>query len=218
MFDSLTTARLRAPFHQDEHEVHERFNLIYLREPAINDRLTRVLGQANWSFTLLGEPVIHGEGSDMPSVTQQARLSMRFERIDGSTVETHYDNVGGDVLLSLGKTLNEKLMNTVKAAATDAFKRCAASGGVGLYLKTIGDTKIDGLTRWMTDNLGYIPDLRAAKTALLAHIGYKKDDSEGSAVLLQELSQWRARHGFTDYDLMTIAPYIRNLWTQEHEL
>ena len=216
MYDSLTTARLRAPFHLDEHEEHERFNLIYLREPAINDRLTRVMGQSNWSFQLLGEPKIHGEGSDMPSVTQQARLTLRFTYPDGSFTETSYDNVGGDVLLSLGKTLNEKLMNTVKAAATDAFKRCAASAGVGLYLKNIGDTKINDLTSWMSNNLGYIPDIRAAKTNLLAHIGYKKDDSEASAVLLDELVAWRALKGFTDYDLMTIAPFIRNAWDDDH--
>lgn len=59
---SVRTARLRAPFMPNEHYEHSFFDFIYIREPAIDDRLTRVLGLGNWSFEIVGEPKFIPEG------------------------------------------------------------------------------------------------------------------------------------------------------------
>lgn len=58
----IRTARLRAPFMPSEHYEHSFFNFIYIREPAIDDRLTRVLGLGNWGFEIVGEPKFVAEG------------------------------------------------------------------------------------------------------------------------------------------------------------
>lgn len=210
-------ARLQAPFLPDEHEYMERFQLIYLREAAINDRLTKVLGRSGWNFNLVGAPNIYTDSSGEISVTQGARLTMKIPmrmgngEYDIAFQECHYENVGGDKLLKLGIDIAERVMNTIKGATTDSFKRCAASMGVGLYLKELpSKTTLDMLPNHL-QALGYVPDLKLATVMFLKETGMptaKSVTDEEYNMQLKKRVDWKKSWGFNDYDMMTLNKFM----------
>lgn len=222
-------ARLQAPFLPDEHEYMERFKLIYLRESAINQRLTKVLGRSGWSFSLVGTPNIFngGIGGEDQMVTQAARLTIRIPMMymgELTWTECYYENVGGDKLLNLGVGLAERMMNTVKSATTDALKRCAASMGVGLYLKELEkNSTLEDLPRYL-ETLGYVPDLKLAKALFFDKTGYKPaskdaapDIKAASDAELKKRIDWKNKWGFNDYDLMTLNNFMIETYLEDEK-
>ena len=228
---------LRRPFALGQHEWHNYFNICYLKEQAINDRLTQVLG-SQWQkvvtermympaqepsvkigeidvflsqaypqgyemYELRGKVMVRaktdhqaqepppaldgilaeefnfdlptGNGNNRQPNGREVRFDvpivMTFGYIEYNGVRR--DSVGGDVLLSLGKEYNTRLMNTYKGSDTDLLKRCARYWGVGLYLTQLSAAGFpvkdnESLRRFLHDqypnDYRFLPPKEAAAT------------------------------------------------------
>jgi hypothetical protein len=174
VFDGLSIAQVDAlykPFSITEHEFHPYFNFVYLKEQAINKRLTEVFGN-NWSFVPerydwfeAGESCVKVAGNLME--LSKAELSGLISKnpdtgkYNFNELEVVHDipasiahgkltvngvtrgGIGGDVDVSLGKEPNQRKINTIKASYTDLLKRLARMWGVGLYLTQVGKSVKD---------------------------------------------------------------------------
>jgi len=117
--------QLTAPFDR----TYERNGFTYVTMEQVTSRLNDALGVGGWSF-LIKE---HGYSSQSDSYWALGRLEAI---IDGVTVVR--EQFGAQALNRFrtndGKGKIVDVGNDMKGAATDAFKKCAAAIGVGLYL------------------------------------------------------------------------------------
>jgi hypothetical protein len=115
---SPTALRLEHPFRADQIKLKD--DRPYVEGAAVLQRLNDVLGTQNWSFVLVGEPQV---GSAEVTVRGRLTAEIHGRRVVREDIGAHERRRGA---VSTG--------DTVKAAVTDAIKRCAHQLGVGLHL------------------------------------------------------------------------------------
>lgn len=104
--------------------------LSYVSGEQVTTRLNRVLGPGGWSF----EIVEHGRDTESDEVWVIGSLTAYFGD-HGPLYPVHRQQFGSAKIKrsrSTGQPLD--IGFDLKAASTDAFKKCAAGLGVGLYL------------------------------------------------------------------------------------
>ena len=124
-----TYAKLCAPFEK----TYERNGFNYIKMEQVTSRLNEVLGVDGWSFVVRE----HGYSQQADSYWVLGQIRATFDGVSvtreqfGSQALGRYrsrepESKGG--IIDVG--------NDMKGAATDAFKKCAAALGVGLYLSS----------------------------------------------------------------------------------
>jgi hypothetical protein len=193
--------RLFEPFGLDQIEQHSYHKYFYLKEEAINHRLTEVFGD-DWGFELVGEPRIFkaGEFGELMGKDKVVKEDIAMVQVHGRliTAGQHFDGIGASELVSLGGKFNEQLMNTIKAADTDAFKRVARKRGVGLFLTELStsDVKIDSFDKlrvWLHGR--YPADARFLSD--WSRIPFKDAVAEMTGLLQP--------YGYPDFDMVKLA-------------
>lgn len=128
---------LKKPFQPREHYFTRGF--AYIKESGIADRLEEV--DPAWSFQIIETQTREG------TITVTGRLIVKG---------VIRDNMGMAQVMSKddGSEVNE----AEKAAATDAFKRCARLFGVGRYLLDAPkNLTVDSLAKWLKENFAKLP-------------------------------------------------------------
>jgi hypothetical protein len=115
---SPTALRLEHPFRADQIKLKD--DRPYVEGAAVVQRLNDVLGTKNWSFVLVGEPQV-----GPAEVIVRGRLTAQ---IHGRQV------IREDIGAHERRRGSVPTGDTIKAAVTDAIKRCAHQLGVGLHL------------------------------------------------------------------------------------
>jgi hypothetical protein len=92
-------AQLYAPFAANQHEQHKFFKFWYLKEEAINKRLTDVFGIGGWDKTILGQQFIP-EGEP---VVQMGRESVLLSNYPGK-----WEEIDGDFYAITGEEVKGK--------------------------------------------------------------------------------------------------------------
>jgi hypothetical protein len=115
---SPTALRLEHPFRADQIKLKD--DRPYVEGAAVVQRLNDVLGTQNWSFVLVGEPQV-----GPAEVIVRGRLTAQ---IHGRQV------IREDIGAHERRRGSVPTGDTIKAAVTDAIKRCAHQLGVGLHL------------------------------------------------------------------------------------
>ncbi len=111
-------AQLYVPFAAEDHEVHPYHNFIYLKEEAINTRLTSVFGLAGWSKVVTehqwlptGEPCVMIAKEPIPLSWYEGRPGYR---IDHSTASVYKENtvVAGRIIEDDAITVSKEDVTT----------------------------------------------------------------------------------------------------------
>ena len=125
--NEATYARLTAPFA----DTYERKGFTYIKGSQVASRLNDVLGVTGWSFVVKE----HGYSQQADSYWVLGQITAR---IDGSdVVREQFGSQALNRFRAAAPGQSGKIVdvgNDMKGAATDAFKKCAAQLGVGLYL------------------------------------------------------------------------------------
>lgn len=98
-------------------------NLIYIPVSEVINRMNKVLGVENWSFT------VHSWQQLGTSIVAHIQLQAK---INGETV--HRDGVGGQKIKLNKQGEPVDIGDEVKGAVSDALKKAVQTLGVGLYL------------------------------------------------------------------------------------
>lgn len=201
--DTLSEQHIEAlyiPFSVSEHYFHNYWNFCYLKEEAINLRLTRVVG-LNWSkrvtkqewfsagpdvvnrdgalVTLPPPDLALGDDGEFLQTQQRPRnvihdkpLALVHGYVEICGIRRY--EVGGDVDVNLGREPNTRRPNTTKAAYTDFLKRASRQFGIGLYLTELQNVKDHAQLRaWLNER--YPSDWRfftpgRAQQAMVEHL------------------------------------------------
>jgi hypothetical protein len=117
---------LAAPFARTYRDTRGGVELTYITAEQVVSRLNEVLGPGGWSFRI----VEHGRDAEADELWCLGEL---LAVVDGQqTVRQQFGSARVKRSGRDGKPLD--LGNDLKAAASDALKKCAWSLGVGLYL------------------------------------------------------------------------------------
>jgi len=125
-------AQLTAPFEK----TFERNGFTFVTMQQVTSRLNEVLGVGNWSFTIKE----HGYSQQADSYWALGRLETYIDKSlvvreqFGAQQVNRYRAPAPPPGQPPAKGGIIDVGNDMKGAATDAFKKCASSLGVGLYL------------------------------------------------------------------------------------
>ncbi|RPJ60600.1 MAG: hypothetical protein EHM23_09795 [Acidobacteria bacterium] len=119
----LVAWHLEHPFRPDQIKLKD--GVQYVDGASVIQRLNDVLGTANWSFRILGDPV---------QLEKEVIIRGRLTAWIGNRKVVKEDFGAHD--FARKKSNNEIISrsDTLKSAATDCIKRCAHQLGVGLHL------------------------------------------------------------------------------------
>lgn len=128
---SDTYARLTAPFEQ----THERNGFTYITGQQATSRLNEVLGVTGWSFVVKEHG--YSQQADSYWVLGQLRANVDGveivrEQFGSQSLNRYRAKTNPDGTIVKGGIIDVGF--DMKGAATDAFKKCAAQLGIGLYL------------------------------------------------------------------------------------
>jgi hypothetical protein len=133
-FTELDLAKLAYPFKRNEHDFLQGY--VYISEESIGERIEKV--DPAWSFvidemTALGDSVVVRASMTVKGVTRS--------NIGGNPIQRDKKDDKGVYHEMPLYTQADNGVNSFKAAATDAFKRCARLFGIGRYLLSAPKTE-----------------------------------------------------------------------------